>query len=57
MREGLIFPRGAYHDRSWSTCGRFRKRGILADQDDTLPTGGLRPPLLALLQRPSAGGI
>ena len=46
MRGGLIFPRGTYHDRSWSTCGSFRKRGILADQDDTLPTGGLRPPLL-----------
>jgi hypothetical protein len=30
---------------------------ILADESGTFRTGGLRPPLLALLQRPYAGRI
>jgi hypothetical protein len=32
-------------------------RAILAEGSGTSPTGGLRPPLLALLRRPSAGGM
>ena len=37
------------------TCRRRCRWAILADESDTFPTGGLRPPLLALVQRPSTG--
>jgi hypothetical protein len=54
-RRAIVSHGGLTPPAPGRTCRRRCRWAILADESDSLPTGGLRPPLLALLQRPSAG--